>query len=343
MADELVLSSVKLPNNRVYYFKDSYAREAIKELSSYCKYLGVTTSPLYDGATTNPIIINGDQVYAVDGGIAIHDQSEFIYNEAAGCWQLFGDLSGLTDLLGSFAYTDTGSVSILPKGSINAVFVGEPGTISVEYTPSGTISATLASTTGTIDVSGVPQGIVEIAEIVKSITGNYQPTGTISNTVDVSVNTTTTSINQITSVGTLPTFVVNTSNGGILDASIGNDSEQLVLYYNSAMYSFSQGTLPSISSVDIITDVSVDVDVSSTFIGDSVSIGATFSGSNTTFSGSYEISGDITAEFTGTSATISTSFTPSGSISATFSGTSETYITTAPPKPSQQANNGGGE
>ena len=296
MANEYtpVLSSVKLPSGTVYYFKDTWAREQIEQIISYTGYIGVTTTPLTDGATTNPIIINGEPVTAASGNITIYGQKEFIFNGTA--WQEFGDLSAIIDLLGEFAYVDEGQATIKPKGSINANFIGNEGNIDLTYTPSGSIEATFTGENGTVSVTGIPNGIIQFAEIVKSISGNYQPTGTIENTITVSAPTI--SINHITSKGTLPSLALSALNASIDQT----DVEQLSLYFDPTLISWNPGTLPTTSTTNVVTDVDVDVD--SIFIGDSVSIAATFSGSSTTFSGS---------------------FTPSGSISATFSGTEETY------------------
>ena len=317
MANEYtpVLSSVKLPSGTVYYFKDTWAREQIEQIISYTGYIGVTTTPLTDGSTTNPIIINGQPVTAASGNITIYGQKEFIFNGTA--WQEFGDLSAIIDLLGEFAYVDEGEVTIKPKGSINANFIGNEGNIDLTYTPSGSVEATFTGENGTVNVTGIPNGIIQFAEIVKSISGNYQPTGTIENTITVSAPTI--SINHITSKGTLPSLALSALNAGIDQI----DVEQLSLYFDPTLISWDPGTLPTTSTANVVTDVDVDVD--SIFIGDSVSIAATFSGSSTTFSGSFTPSGSISATFSGTEANISTSFTPSGSISATFSGTEETY------------------
>ena len=320
MANEYtpVLSSVKLPSGTVYYFKDTWAREQIEQIISYTGYIGVTTTPLTDGSTTNPIIINGQPVTAASGNITIYGQKEFIFNGSA--WQEFGDLSAIIDLLGRFAYVDEGETTIKPKGSVDASFIGNEGSIDITYTPSGSIEATFTGENGTVNVTGIPNGIIQFAEIVKSATGNYQPTGTIENTI--SVSTPTISINYITNDGTLPSLTLSALNAGIDQT----DAEQLSLYFDPTLISWNPGTLPTTSTVNVVTDVDVDVD--STFVGDSVSIAATFSGSSTTFSGSFTPSGSISATFSGTEANISTSFTPSGSISATFSGTEETYIVT---------------
>lgn len=86
-----------------YEIKDAAARSAIDALQKYTNYLGVTTTELTDGASTNPITINGDSVTAKKGEIANYGSKEFIFNGTV--WQEFGDLSGL----GSLAFKDSAS------------------------------------------------------------------------------------------------------------------------------------------------------------------------------------------------------------------------------------------
>ena len=66
------IGSVKLPNGNVYYLKDNWAREKIGDLGNITRYLGITTTPLTDGSTINPIVINGESVTARAGDVAIY-------------------------------------------------------------------------------------------------------------------------------------------------------------------------------------------------------------------------------------------------------------------------------
>lgn len=344
-----VLSSIKLPSGNVYYFKDAWAREQIESIVKYSGYLGVTSTELYDQCTINPILIAGEWVEAKPGDIAIHGQKEFIFTTIdidgvkIELWQELGDISSILDLLGKMAYNDTGQVVIKPKGTVSAqLFSGVEGTIDIEYTPNGQIEAIFTGSSKSIYVTGVPEGMIQIAEIIASVDGNYTPSGTIRN--NVSINKTMTSINNILDVGTLPNFVVNTSNGGILNANVITGNEELSLYYDSSMISWSAGTLPTVSEVAVLDDVSVSVD--SEFIGTTVQISPEFIGSSTTFVGEYTPEGSISATFTGSSTILSSTYTPSGSISqAEFEGTSEEYVVypTIDPEESQENINDGGE
>lgn len=175
MAD---ISVIKLPSGSEYNIKDAYARELIEELENYTDYLGVTTTELTDGATTNPITINGESVTAKKGNIVNYGASEFIFNGSA--WQLFGDLSGL----GSLAFKNSASGTYTPAGSVSATFTGTEATFDVDVTAAGDI--TIGTGAGT---------------------ANYTPAGTISGTA---VTASKTTITEVDSVGTLPTATMPT-------------------------------------------------------------------------------------------------------------------------------------
>ena len=51
-------------------------------------FIGTTTTAITDGATTNPIIVDGESYTAVKGDIIIYDGTEFIFDGSA--WQSFG-------------------------------------------------------------------------------------------------------------------------------------------------------------------------------------------------------------------------------------------------------------
>lgn len=100
-----------------YDIKDAAARAAIAELESYSDYLGVTTTELTDGATTNPITVNGESVTAEKGNIANYGSKEFIFNGTA--WQEFGDMSAI----GALGYADEAEGSYTPAGTVTGTAV----------------------------------------------------------------------------------------------------------------------------------------------------------------------------------------------------------------------------
>lgn len=185
------VKKVTLPSGNIYYLKDedvrnwigdgltsgaekrlSAAEAAILALSNATHWLGITTSALSDGSTTNPIEIGGESVTAVSGDIVQDiNANEFIFNGTT--WQEFG---GSIGTLKAFAFVDTGDVLITPTGTNAASAV--TGTCSI--TPSGTI--------------GVGSG-----------TANYIPQGSVSGT---SVTLTSSNVGSVTNVGTMPTYTV---------------------------------------------------------------------------------------------------------------------------------------
>ena len=206
-----------LPSGNSYYLKDDEVRDwigdgttsgaekritsletEVAKLSNATHWLGVTTTTLSDGATTNPITINGQSVTAVSGDIVQDSNSqEYIFNGTA--WQALGSSVGT---LKAFAYADTGDVTITPKGSNASSSVS--GTCSV--TPSGSVSGTAVSLT---------------TDTVGSVTSaGSMPTYTVSNgvlTIGAGAVPTVSDITVATGVDTVtdPTFTGTASSGTI--------------------------------------------------------------------------------------------------------------------------------
>lgn len=126
------VKEVTLPSGNSYYLKDADVRNwigtgstsgaeyritelesAVEALENATHWLGITTTTLTDGSTTNPITIGGESVTAKSGDI-VQDSNgiEFIFNGTA--WQQFGASIGT---LKAFAFVDTGTVTIKPAGT----------------------------------------------------------------------------------------------------------------------------------------------------------------------------------------------------------------------------------
>lgn len=114
------ISKITLPSGNTYDIKDATARDAIASLSGGTSFLGVTTTALTDGSTTNPITIGGNSVVPDNGNIVAYGTAEFIWDGSK--WIEFGDLS----TLGGLATKDTVSLS---KGSGDQV-LGEATTFT---------------------------------------------------------------------------------------------------------------------------------------------------------------------------------------------------------------------
>ena len=150
MAD---ISQITLPSGTTYNIKDTVARQAA---SGGMVLRGKTTTALEDGATTNPIQIEGSSYTAVNQDCVIYGNKEFIFDGTT--WYELGDTSGLGDL----AYKDSASGSFTPAGTIALTTSTETPTISGAAGTAGdntfqasgsvsapTISVDTAGTTGT--------------------------------------------------------------------------------------------------------------------------------------------------------------------------------------------------
>jgi hypothetical protein len=298
MAD---LKRITLPTGTTYNLVDQGARDLIAQIESGSAWIGVTTTPLTDGATTNPVTINGESVTAKTGNMVAYGAKEFIFNGTA--WQELGDMS----MLGELAYKNSASGSYTPAGTVSKpTFTGTEGNISASFTPAGTVSKpTFTGTEGNVSASFTPAGSVSISK--GTGTANYTPEGTVSKpTITVTPNTTT--VNSITAVGTLPQLTMTVA------------SETLTFGWNA-------GTLPTKgSNQTVVTGIKSATSTQPSFTGTGAELKATFSGTAGTATGKFTPSGSVSQPtFTGTAGSATGKFTPEGTVSKpTFTGTAGT-------------------
>lgn len=172
-----------LPSGNSYYLEDNEVRSwvgdgttsgaekrisslesEVAKLSNATHWLGVTTTTLTDGSTTNPITINDESVTAVNGDI-VQDSNgtEYIFNGTA--WQALGSSIGT---LKAFAYADTGTVTIdssAKSGSVTfdtttsghtASVIKALGTATVPKTSSSTKYLAASASTSKLNKTSVP-------------------------------------------------------------------------------------------------------------------------------------------------------------------------------------------
>ena len=146
-----------------YTVKDAEARELIEALGHAVYWIGVTTTALTDGATTNPIQVNGESVTANIGGMASYSGSEFVWNGTA--WQELGKNN-----FGALAFKSSASGSYTPAGTVN-VSKGTDTTASVTpMATAGTLpdayftvtgeAATFTFDAGSLPTAGTPVSVV---------------------------------------------------------------------------------------------------------------------------------------------------------------------------------------
>lgn len=297
MAD---ISKITLPSGTTYDIKDQGARDLIDALESYSSYLGVTTTALTDGATTNPITIGGQSITAKAGSIVNYGSKEFIFNGTA--WQEFGDLSAL----GALAYKDSASGSFTPAGTVSKpTFTGSSSNVTItatdntsgNYQPKGTVSK--PTFTGSATTS----------------TGKFTPEGSVSApTISVSSAGSTTSIHNPTKVTVAKTLA--TAAPGATAPS------NAITYYAVANETLSLYQI-GYTTGDSITTTDVTVKTGDASYNASA---PTFTGTEGNVSVSGTPSGSVSQPtFTGTKTQLAGTTTAAGSVSQpTFSGTAGT-------------------
>lgn len=404
MADTPTISKITLPNGTTYDLKDAKAREDIaaieQAIAGGVTFMGETTTTLTDGATTNPIIINGNSVTAIKGYLVVSDSKEFVFDGTK--WIELGDLTALGALAWkdsvTATYTPAGTVSkptftgsssnvtittadnasgnYQPKGTVSQpTFTGSATTSTGNFTPAGSVSvSTNATSNKTATVSAAASGTTTytpggtvtqptFSGSAMTSTGDFTPAGTIalSNTnqtttvsktsgtatytpegsvaaptISVKTAGTTTTVNSITAVGTLPSLTTTVANENLTlgwDAgTLPTKGSNTTVKTGDAAY---EATAPAFTGTGArLVTGNISVPSSATFTGTEaeVSVSGTPSGtvSQPTFSGTAVrlVTGNIpvpstyTATFTGTQGEVSVSGTPSGTVSQpTFTGT----------------------
>lgn len=156
---------------------DSGARQMISDLGNALYWVGVTTTALSDGDTTNPITVNGQSVTVKTGAMAQYDGDEYVWNGSA--WQFIGQSN-----FGALAFVDTATGSYTPAGTISGIEIQvTPTTTSIAGINSvGSLPTfTLSGTTLTYTAGTLPQAsnaTTVVTDVSGSATGTPTFTGT---------------------------------------------------------------------------------------------------------------------------------------------------------------------
>lgn len=98
--------------NVTFDIKDAGARQLIADLGNALYWVGVTTTELTNGSTTNPITVNGESVTAKVGALAQYNGEEFAWNGSA--WQSMGRQD-----FGNLAFKNSVEATYTPQGTVN--------------------------------------------------------------------------------------------------------------------------------------------------------------------------------------------------------------------------------
>lgn len=292
------LSKITLPSGVTYDLKDATARAAIAGGTSF---LGITTTALTDGSTAKSITIDGESVSAVNGGIAIYNNKEFIYADSDEKWHEIGD----TTNLGALAYKDNVSASYKPAGSVSKpTFTGTNSTYTGNFTPSGTVSA------GSGTANYTPAGAISKG----TGTANYTPEGSVSTPIiTVTLNTASKYVaSSATGGGSSTAGTAAACTLPVLTTSVAN--ETLTIGWSAGSFTPNVPTavtMPSFASQTIATGVKSASSTQPNFTGTGAELKFTGTGTRLTFEG--------------TQGTVSVSGKPNGEVSQpTFEGTQAT-------------------
>lgn len=219
---------ITLPSGNNYFLSDAEVRNwigsgelsgaeyritelesAVETLQNATHWLGITTTTLSDGATTNPITIAGESVTAVSGDIVQDSEgTEFIFNGTT--WQQFGASIGV---LKSFAFVDTGTVTITPTGSNSSSSVsfsgGSDGKLVKTTVPNVTSVGSAASWSATVNdevltFAWTPDVVPSLGTAIEVATGSVASDGT-GDTVVTAVGTGTAAAQTFTGTQTTHT------------------------------------------------------------------------------------------------------------------------------------------
>ena len=229
----------------------------------------------------------------------------------------------------TLAKMETSKVDLEPYSENTHTHSVPAPTITVtgqSYTPAGSVSSSFIGTAATISVSGTPAGTIKTG----TGTANYTPAGSVSTpTITVTPNTTT--IKEVSSVGTLPSLTTTTCNplasatltagttppsisfaNGVLTISTGTAPSLSTTAMSSinVVSSWSAGSLPSTKDTTVATGIKSATSTQPSFTGTGAQL--VFTGSSLTSTGSYTPSGSVSSTWTGTAATIKPTVTASG-------------------------------
>lgn len=193
MPATVYFDKVKLLDGTYAEVCDSTARAAIVG-GTY--FLGVTTTELTDGASTNPIMIAGEEVTAVNGNVVAYGNKEFVFASADSKWHELGDLTNL----GALALKDSAEGSYTPAGTVS-----KPG---IDVTPtSATIAEFATAGSVTAGTANVPTAVSVTAGTANTPTAVSVTNGSANTPTAVEVTAGTANVPTAVTLPTLATSV----------------------------------------------------------------------------------------------------------------------------------------
>ena len=292
-----------------------------------------TTEYVHDGAKW--VEIGDEGVYATKSGVeAAYVQKTFTIAGIDMADNIAADELKAALALKALAYKDSASATLTDYAT---------GINGATYTPAGSVevklnhASTAMASTGSFTPAGTVAGNVTAAGAVSIARDDANGTA-VSGTVSapaITVTPTTTQVQHIDSVGTLPTYTAaqyvapsvaeasaQFASEGLVAAMDKDDTEMLVFTaagkaaaltttgFNAGSYTaaeFNAGALPTLGAAQtVVTGIEKAEASAPTFTGSNVAITADFTGTagEVSVSGNYDKAGVESAAFAGTEATI---------------------------------------
>ena len=266
MAEKQFISQIVI-GGVTYHLKDTDARTSIGDLNGVMHWIGITTTPLTDGATTSTLSIGGNNITSfANGDVVGYADKEFVFNGTK--WQEFGSTGSLKAL----AFANTASTSYTPAGTNAASSVtlsggstGKLNTTTITGT-NGTETVSKVSSTNkklvTTSITGT-NGTETVSKVTKTasklVTASIVPTDgteTVSKVTKTASKLVTTSLKGVS--GTLTTHdtpTLNTSNIGSASGwSAGTMTQASV---SGEVLTITAGTAPSLTITSTAVGTSI--------------------------------------------------------------------------------------
>lgn len=312
--DKKYLSKLTI-NGSQYDLKDAEARQDILDIKSSITgamhWAGYTTTALSDGATTNPIIIDGESYTAKAGDVVAYDngekEMEYAFNGTK--WQELGSTGSIKAL--AFKDSATGDVAISGSNAASAVsFSGtasetvlkgiDSAAVAPSFTEGAFSQGTLPSfTEGAFTAASIAEGFVtpgsaasyshsgfsggSLGEASTSAFATEGVTASVTEAAETLVLTTASTSNAVTAQGafTPAVYGTDTFNGGTPTAidlskfdggSKAADSFSAGTLPSKAADTFNAGSAATFTTQAVITDLGTATAAAQVFSGDTVSV-----------------------------------------------------------------------
>ena len=240
-----------------YNIKDAVARSAIASLGTVVKFQGTKTSASQILALTSA---NAGDLWIVNGTGSDNGEEWLCKTSFSGGadstkWEMLGTV---TQTLGDFAYADTGTVTVVPAGTVATTLSGTASTDGYGVKSAGSLPS---FTEGAFSAGSLPsftEGAFDAGSLPSFTEGSFSPGTLPSLTASYAGELLTLTFSQ----GTLPSKGADTFDEGDLPSK-APDTWSAGTLPSKAADTFAKGSLPTLSATVVPSSAS------STFSGTS--------------------------------------------------------------------------